>query len=116
MTHALLVSSNYYSMEELAEALEKRGVTTSRIYRDYHFDPSLKGVDVVVTDGTCKTRGGSDPFDDGRPYTISYHEPEDAAKRKHIPFVRVFYSYSGKTTPGWIIKWRARRIIAAISR
>lgn len=56
MANVLIVSSDYYSSQSLADTLEKHGVTASCIYRDYHFDNTLQGVDVVVTDGTCKTR------------------------------------------------------------
>lgn len=108
MAHVLIVSRDYYSTEKLAAALEKRGVRTSRVYRSYNFDPSLDGVDVVVSDGTCKAGDGF-----GHSMPVPFDEPREAALDAHKPFLG--YASSLWDTPSdAVIEQRAQEVLAAI--
>lgn len=111
MTHVAIVSSDFYSSEDLAAALHKHGVTASCIYRDYNFNPSLEGVDVVVTDGTCKTGDGG-----GHSMPIRFDEPGKAAERMGKPCVY----YEPLRWPDFAdaatIEQRAQEVLAATKR
>lgn len=108
MAHVLIVSRDYHSTERLARALEERGVRTSRVYRSYNFNPSLDGIDVVASDGTCKTGDGG-----GHSIPVPFDEPYQAALDAHKPYVA--YESSLWAAPSEaVIEQRAQEVLAAI--
>lgn len=55
----LIVSSSFYNANDLAnelrEALDK-SVEVETCFRDYHFNDAVHTADLIVSDGTCKSR------------------------------------------------------------
>jgi hypothetical protein len=111
VSNVLIISSDYYATENLAAELQKHGVTVTTVYRDYHFDDTLQGVDVVATDGTCKTSDGT-----GQSMPIRFTEPRKAAKRLHVPCIRYRHRSGLSAESQEVISARAQEILRRLSQ
>lgn len=111
MSNVLIVSSDFYSTESLAAELRKHDMTVTTVYRDYHFDDTLKGVDVVATDGTCKTGDGT-----GQSMPIRFTDPRKVARRHHVPCVRYRPRKGFEAETQEAISARAQEILHKLGR
>ena len=111
MSNVLIISSDFYATENLAAELRKHDVTVTTVYRDYHFDDTLQGVDVVATDGTCKTGDGT-----GQSMPIRFTEPRKVAKRLNVPCIRYRPNGSFTAESQTVISARAQEILHKLGR
>ena len=81
----LVVTSEYYRTIEIRNLSTEAGLDATIIgcFRDYHFTHRIADADIVIGDGTCKTRG-----DDGVSYPILF-DAGQRAKKLNLPFIQI---------------------------
>lgn len=89
--NVVIVTGYFKEAEKLGKELHDRGHEYEMFFRDYHFETFVKGiaptidrsvpkVDLVITDGTCKTR---DKY--CQSCLIGYSYPREWATEHSIP-------------------------------